>query len=260
MIHLCIIILLTMMGMGAGSFATTALYRLPRGELWLGERPNCNLCSHTLVLRDFMPIFSYFARAGRCRYCGSEYKMELPYFLTELFITLIFVGNYLLLGLTETYLLLTLLETIALVALIADSIYGSMHGKLLLALLYVASAYRIYQDHAIFPLIDSAVILAFAALFVRYGYFSWRNQAAQALDFLQFSKENRFVGPYFDKVKLAVCLGIWVGTLPALSILAGSLLIAAMLYFITKKPLALGTISLLLTAVWVALGVQNTLL
>ncbi len=55
----------------AGSYAGALSYRLLRGEPARRES-RCPACSHRLGLIDQVPVLSYLALRGRCRYCGSK--------------------------------------------------------------------------------------------------------------------------------------------------------------------------------------------
>ena len=236
--------------MGAGSFATTALYRLPRGELWLGERPNCNLCGHQLYLKDFMPLFSYFTHKGKCRYCGGAYQMELEYFLTELFITLVVVGNYLFFGLNDLYVSITLLMIVVIVMLMADYLNSKIHPKLLLSFILLAAIYRSFHTHTILDWVLDGGAFFFIGAALRYGYFTLQGQQAIGEDFLNFSPTNRFNGPLFDRVLLLMGVGIWLGHTSAFVALLFTLAVG---YQIRKVPLGM---LLLVTSVLIFYGLQ----
>jgi leader peptidase (prepilin peptidase) / N-methyltransferase len=53
-----------------GSFATMLSYRLPRrlSILWPGS--HCPACKTPLQPRDLVPLVSFAAQRGKCRYCG----------------------------------------------------------------------------------------------------------------------------------------------------------------------------------------------
>ncbi len=64
-------ILVTLAGPVFGSFAATFAHRIATGgSPWRG-RSRCPACGHALAVRDLVPIASWLALAGRCRYCQS---------------------------------------------------------------------------------------------------------------------------------------------------------------------------------------------
>ena len=69
-IYLCVF--LALFGLIWGSFTDCAVSRWAAGkkgkQLFTG-RSHCLACGHTLGAGDLIPVFSYLARHGRCRYC-----------------------------------------------------------------------------------------------------------------------------------------------------------------------------------------------
>lgn len=65
----CLIVLALVLGAVLGSFLNCAAWRLVHKESILRGRSHCALCGHTLGALDLVPIFSYLALKGKCRYC-----------------------------------------------------------------------------------------------------------------------------------------------------------------------------------------------
>lgn len=61
-----------------GSFLGTIIYRLPVGRDLRWPRSQCETCGATLRPGDLVPLFSWAASRGRCRYCGSFYGWFYP--------------------------------------------------------------------------------------------------------------------------------------------------------------------------------------
>jgi leader peptidase (prepilin peptidase)/N-methyltransferase len=57
-------------GLVAGSFVTAAAQRLAEGRS-LTARSRCDACLRPLGLRDLIPVVSYVAARGACRFCGA---------------------------------------------------------------------------------------------------------------------------------------------------------------------------------------------
>ena len=59
----------------AGSFLGVLVVRLPQGEgAWRGVvtgRSSCDACGHLLESRDLVPILSFLALRGHCRFCAA---------------------------------------------------------------------------------------------------------------------------------------------------------------------------------------------
>ncbi len=76
-----LVIVSFIVGSALGSFLGVLVDRLPRGEQVLSGRSNCDKCKKTLAPIDLVPVFSYIALFGRCRYCHVKIPMHV--FLTE---------------------------------------------------------------------------------------------------------------------------------------------------------------------------------
>lgn len=63
---------LAVLGAVLGSFFDCAAWRHAHGgSVWRG-RSHCGACGHVLGARDLIPVFSYLAGRGRCRYCKAK--------------------------------------------------------------------------------------------------------------------------------------------------------------------------------------------
>lgn len=67
-----------LLGLVAGSFVSAISWRLPRDMKLLDERSCCDLCGHLLSGRDLIPLFSFLAARGKCRYCGQSLSWRYP--------------------------------------------------------------------------------------------------------------------------------------------------------------------------------------
>ena len=70
-ITMYILTIVFLLGAVFASFLTCMGWRIVKGESVLEGRSHCDSCGHPLGWRDLIPIFSYFARRGRCAYCGQ---------------------------------------------------------------------------------------------------------------------------------------------------------------------------------------------
>ena len=65
-----------------GSFINCAAVRLAKGEGFARGRSHCPVCGHTLSALELIPLLSWLALRGRCRWCGARISARYP--LTEL--------------------------------------------------------------------------------------------------------------------------------------------------------------------------------
>ena len=54
-----------------GSFCGVLIRRIPEGRGVVGGRSACEACEHALGVRDLVPLASFVALRGRCRFCGA---------------------------------------------------------------------------------------------------------------------------------------------------------------------------------------------
>ncbi len=79
-----------MIGACEGSFASAVSYRVARGQSWIladkkksrqksgAARSACPVCGHQLAWFDLIPVVSWCASIGRCRYCRSPISARYP--------------------------------------------------------------------------------------------------------------------------------------------------------------------------------------
>lgn len=128
-----VLIVTVVLGLVMGSFAACAADRIASGGSFLRGRSHCDACGHVLAPRDLVPLLSWLALRGRCRYCGAKISARCP--LTELICAAAFVGVVLRYGVTlvtARYLVLTVL--LLMVALV-DYDTGLIPDGLLIAIL-----------------------------------------------------------------------------------------------------------------------------
>lgn len=82
-------LLAALLGACMGSFLNCAAWRIVHGESVLRGRSHCDACGHVLTVRDLIPVVSYLAAHGRCRYCGA--KLSRRHVMAEAVSALVFV-------------------------------------------------------------------------------------------------------------------------------------------------------------------------
>lgn len=98
-----ILAFLVILGLAMGSFVNALVYRLheqskhgkPKEKSNLSitkGRSICPYCKHRLAAADLVPIFSWLALRGKCRYCQKPISWQYP--LVELVTAALFVASY----------------------------------------------------------------------------------------------------------------------------------------------------------------------
>ena len=65
-------------GLAVGSFLNVVIHRLPKGESIVFPPSRCPSCGRRLGPADLVPVLSYLALKGRCRYCHSPISPRYP--------------------------------------------------------------------------------------------------------------------------------------------------------------------------------------
>jgi len=80
-------ILVAIVGLCCGSFATALVYRIPRDISWIydknskdnkASRSQCTECGRKLTAFDLVPVFSWLFSKGKCRHCGKPVSARYP--------------------------------------------------------------------------------------------------------------------------------------------------------------------------------------
>lgn len=86
------IIVLALLGLLFGSFVTALTWRLHEGKDFVVDRSECEHCHHKLAAADLVPLFSWLALKGKCRYCHKSIGWHNP--LIEISLASAFVLSY----------------------------------------------------------------------------------------------------------------------------------------------------------------------
>lgn len=143
-----IILVVAVLGALVGSFTNVLIYRLPRHESIAFPPSHCPNCDHRLGPLDLVPVLSWAALRGRCRYCRAPINPRYP--VVELIsaagyaaiaaafplsqvglglVGLLFLFTVLLAGSfidAETY---TLPDELTLPAVFVGLLFGYVHGR-----------------------------------------------------------------------------------------------------------------------------------
>lgn len=90
------IVLIAALGLSLGSFLNVCIWRIPRGESVMAPPSHCGACGTRLRPLDLIPVLSYIALGGRCRYCRERISIRYP--LVEMLTAAILAGLYIRFG------------------------------------------------------------------------------------------------------------------------------------------------------------------
>ncbi|UWX63844.1 prepilin peptidase [Deinococcus rubellus] len=72
------VVVLFVLGLLIGSFTNVLIWRLPRGENIAFPPSHCPNCDHPLSPLDLVPVVSWAALGGKCRYCKAPISPRYP--------------------------------------------------------------------------------------------------------------------------------------------------------------------------------------
>lgn len=87
-----IIAVLVVLGLVLGSFVNALVWRVHEDISIARGRSMCPACRHKLAGKDLVPVLSWLALRGKCRYCGQPISTQYP--LVELATAALFVASY----------------------------------------------------------------------------------------------------------------------------------------------------------------------
>ena len=72
------VVVCLVLGLVIGSFLNVVAWRVPRGESINHPGSHCPVCETPLRPIDNIPVISWLALRGRCRYCGTAISARYP--------------------------------------------------------------------------------------------------------------------------------------------------------------------------------------
>lgn len=160
-----IYIFIIILGLVIGSFLNVCIYRIPQKKSIIYPSSHCTKCGHKLYVLDLIPVISYIALKGKCRYCKS--KISLRYLIIEITNSLLYVVLFIKFKLTLEFFSYCFLISLLLVVFVIDLRYKIIPNKInlfgfsiILTIKILESLY--YLSFA--PLLDSTLGLLIGAV------------------------------------------------------------------------------------------------
>jgi leader peptidase (prepilin peptidase)/N-methyltransferase len=198
-------------GVIIGSFLNVYIYRFHTGKSLSGSS-HCLSCGAPLGWYDLFPLLSYLGLRGRCRQCGC--KIPIRYFLVELTTGLLFAGALSITLDIATVLLWWFIFSVMVVITVYDYYHFIIPDSLTVTLLVAALALVSYQEYIAAGSLQDIAVRIGAAL-------------AGSAFFLALWLISKGAWLGFGDVKLAVPLGVLVGTAQVFSFVVLSFWIGA---------------------------------
>lgn len=113
-----LLIILSIVGLGIGSFLNSVAIRLDEVSSLVKGRSLCPHCRHQLAWYDLIPLVSFIMLSAKCRYCRKKISWIYP--LGEILTALVFILLFLKFGLTWQFAVYALANSFLIVILIYD--------------------------------------------------------------------------------------------------------------------------------------------
>jgi leader peptidase (prepilin peptidase) / N-methyltransferase len=149
-------ILMFMLGISIGNYATSFVFRLPRGLKIANDNPYCE-CDKRIYLkpRDLFPLFSWLLSRGKCRYCEGV-KIPATYTMIEFLCGSLFVINWVMHGIGEKLILVLAIDAILITIASIYFLHQRYFPMLFTALVGCAGVYRTLLDGSIYGFVYGA--------------------------------------------------------------------------------------------------------
>lgn len=149
-------ILTFVLGISIGNYATSFVFRLPRGLKIANDNPYCE-CEKRIYLKpkDLFPVFSWLSTLGKCRYCDTV-KVPATYTVVEFLCGITFFGNWVMHGISEGLILLFAINAILITIGAIYFLHQKFFPLLFTALIGCAATYRTLLDGSIYGFVYGA--------------------------------------------------------------------------------------------------------
>lgn len=152
MFDMLIYVYIFVLGSVIGSFLNVLIYRIPLQRSVAKGYSHCPNCNTRLQAIDLVPIASYAALGGKCRYCNEPISIRYP--LIEALTGLLFVVSFHVFQLTPQFGLNAILISILVVITMIDFDTQLIPDRLQIALLLLAITQLVFfkvnlMDHLI---------------------------------------------------------------------------------------------------------------
>ncbi len=149
-------IIMFMLGISVGNYATSFVFRLPRGLKISNDNPYCE-CDKRVYLKpsDLFPLFSWLLSRGKCRYC-DDVKVPATYTVVEFLCGALFVASWIMHDMGEKLLLVLAINSILITIAATYFLHQRFFPMLFVALVGCAGVYRTLLDGTIYGFVYAA--------------------------------------------------------------------------------------------------------
>lgn len=199
-------IVVFILGLIIGSFLNVCICRIPEKQSIALPASHCMACGQPLRKRDLVPVISYIALKGKCRYCGEKISLQYP--MIELLNGLFYVFVYNQYGLTVLFFAFAILTSILLVLSVIDYYFQIIPDRVVLFGIVISMLFHLAFSYPYSILDGSLGFLTGGGIFF---LIAWVTKGAMG----------------GGDIKLMAMLGLWIGVKNILMISVLSFFIGA---------------------------------
>jgi leader peptidase (prepilin peptidase)/N-methyltransferase len=128
-------------GILVGSFLNVCIYRIPRKEDIVYTPSHCMSCGQQVKWYDLVPVFSWLALGGKCRYCKTKLSKQYP--IIELSNGAAYMGVFFFLGFSPEAAVVCVLFSALLVASMIDLRWKIIPNGIVIFILIIGIIYLV---------------------------------------------------------------------------------------------------------------------
>ena len=171
-------IIFFILGLHMGSFYTVVGLRLPNHEKFIIGRSHCDTCKHPLSLLDMIPLISFFAFRGKCRYCRS--KISPLSTDMEFFTGILYLLSYIVFGFSYELLIALGIVSLLIIISVSDITYYVIPDELLIffsVYFYLIILLKDGFPYSILSLISGVFLFTVMYLIMIFGNFLFKKES-----------------------------------------------------------------------------------
>jgi len=149
-------LLIFIFGLICGSFLNAVIYRLHANKSFLKGRSFCPHCQHQLKTKDLVPILSFIALKGRCRYCQKRICWQYP--LVELGTALVFCLLFMYFGWSLEFIFYLIISLFLVIIFVYDFRYHLILDKVSITAIILALVFNLILGFSIISLLLGGLI------------------------------------------------------------------------------------------------------
>ncbi len=204
------IIIMSVLGLSIGNYATSIVYRLPRGLKIANDPPYCE-CDRRMYLqvRDNFPFFSWLMSRGKCRWC--DIRIPGLYAMVELACGILFVTGLWRFGVGDELIIILALGVFLITQFALYYNERRLYTIIVLIIAGFGAMYRILLDDTVFEFIRGGFLGLFCGIVLWRLSVLRKKEKGSLPDYaILLGVAGGCIGPSAIPVLLGVSLLLWL--------------------------------------------------